>query len=55
MLTIAGGIVLGFLALGVIRSLFGGPSRAELLQLEVERNRRAYGDPKIDADELRKS
>lgn len=32
MLTIAGGIVLGFLAIGVLRGLFGGPSRAEALR-----------------------
>lgn len=35
MLTIAGGIILGFLGLGVVVWLFGGPSTEERLQSRI--------------------
>lgn len=37
MLTIAGGIVLGFLLLGAVRAVFGGPSEDERRAAEIHR------------------
>lgn len=51
MLIIAGGIVLGFLVLGLLGKWFGGPTRGERLALRNELRRRELeaGEERIRA------